>query len=189
MLDEKENDTIIARVHTGDPSIYGAIKEQIDFLKNDNIFYEVIPGVSSFTAAAASLGIEYTLPGISQTVILTRMEGRTSVPEKEKLSLLASHKASMAIFLSVGMIEEVVNELLTHYDKETPAAVVYKASWSDEKKISGTLGNIADRVKEANIGKHTLILVGDFLDSHYDKSKLYDKTFSHGYRSSECHGE
>ena len=189
MFDEKENNTIIARVHTGDPSIYGAIKEQIDFLNANNISYEVVPGVSSFTAAAASLGVEYTLPGVSQTVICTRMEGRTSVPEKEKLSLLASHKASMAIFLSVGMIEEVVKELLVHYDKETPVAAVYKASWNDEKKVTGTLGDIAGKIKNKKMNKHTLILVGDFLDSHYEKSKLYDKTFSHEFRSAQCRGE
>ncbi len=189
IVDKKNNKKIIARIHTGDPSIYGAIKEQIDFLKTHNIAFEIIPGVSSFSAAAASLGVEYTLPGVSQTVICTRMEGRTKVPKLEKLSLLASHKTSMVIFLSAGMIEDVVKELLVHYKKETPASVVYKASWKDEKKIIGTLENITDKIKNAGIGQHALILVGDFLDCNYEKSKLYDSTFTHQYRSKLCHGE
>jgi precorrin-4 C11-methyltransferase len=173
----------VARVHTGDPSIYGAIKEQIDLLKENKIDYQIIPGVSSFLAAAAALEAEYTLPDVSQTVILTRQAGRTPVPEKEKLASLAQHQASMAIFLSVQMIEEVVDNLSTEYPLTTPAAIVAKVSWPEQKVIKATLGEIAAEVKAAGIKKTALILVGDFLDSDYQKSKLYDKNFAHEYRA------
>ena len=172
----------VARVHTGDPSIYGAIREQIDWLNKENIPWEVIPGVSSFVASAAALGKEFTLPSVSQTVICTRMAGRTPVPEGESLSSLASHQASMAIFLSVGMMEDVVAELSTHYPTKTPVAVVQRASWPDQKVVLGTLGDIAEKVKDAGITKTAQILVGDFLGSDYELSKLYDKHFTHGYR-------
>lgn len=175
----------VARVHTGDPSIYGAIKEQIDILVENNIDYQIIPGVSSFLAAAAALEAEYTLPDVSQTVILTRQAGRTPVPEKEKLASLAQHQASMAIFLSVQMIDEVVDNLSTEYPLTTPAAIVAKASWPEQKVIKSTLGEIAAEVKAAGIKKTALILVGDFLDSEYQKSKLYDKNFAHEYRAGE----
>lgn len=180
-----EENKNVARVHTGDPSIYGAIKEQIDLLKQNNINYEIIPGVSSFLAAAAALSAEYTLPDVSQTVILSRQSGRTAVPEKEKLELLAAHQASMAVFLSVQMIEEVVDNLLKGYSLTTPAAVVAKASWPDQKIIRGTLADIAQKVKKADIKKTALVLVGDFLDSDYRKSKLYDKNFAHQFRDSK----
>ena len=177
-----KEDRVVARIHTGDPSIYGAIQEQIDILNDKNIDYKIIPGVSSFLAAAAAVEKEFTLPEVSQTVILTRQEGRTSVPEKEKLEKLASHQASMAIFLSVQMIDKVVDNLLKEYKDDTPAAVVAKASWPDQKVIKGKLQNIAAKVKKAGIKKTAMILVGDFLGSDYSKSKLYDKNFSHGYR-------
>ncbi len=173
---------IVARVHTGDPSIYGAIKEQMDLLEEDGIEYEVIPGVSSFVAAAAVLKKEFTLPNVSQTVICTRMSGRTEVPEKEDLEKLSSHRASMVIFLSVSMIEDVVKKLLKNYDITTPVAVVYKATWKDQKILEGTLGNIVGIVKKDGIKKTAIILVGNFLSSDYEKSKLYDKSFSHEYR-------
>lgn len=173
---------IVARVHTGDPSIYGAIKEQMDLLEEDGIEYEVIPGVSSFVAAAAVLKKEFTLPNVSQTVICTRISGRTEVPEKEDLEKLSSHRTSMAIFLSVPMIEDVVKKLLKNYAITTPVAVVYKATWKDQKILEGTLGNIVDIVKKDGIKKTAIILVGDFLSSDYEKSKLYDKSFSHEYR-------
>ncbi len=176
---------IVARVHTGDPSIYGAIREQIDELKKLDIPYEVIPGVSSFTAAAAALRQEFTLPNVSQTIICTRLEGRTPVPEKESLRSLASHKASMAIFLSVQMIENVTKELMEHYEPHTPIAVVQKASWPDQKIVQGTLEDIAEKVKEAGINKTAQILVGHFLGDEYEKSKLYDKHFSHEYRQGQ----
>lgn len=172
----------VARVHTGDPSLYGAIQEQMDQLDEQGISYEVIPGVSSFMAAAAALKRELTLPDVSQTVILTRLEGRTPVPEKEALKELASHQASMAIFLSVHMIENVVEELLNSYPEDTPIAVVQRASWPDEKMVIGTLKNIAQKVQEANITKTAQILVGRFLNTEYERSKLYDPTFSHEYR-------
>ncbi len=171
-----------ARVHTGDPSVYGAIREQIDILDSRNICYEIIPGVSSFCAAAAALRKEYTLPGVTQTVILTRMEGRTAVPEKEKIESLAAHNATMVVFLSVNMMDDLVERLKTSYPESTPIAVVYKASWPEQKIIRGTLENIAGLVKAAGVRKTALIVVGDFLGDEYELSKLYDKNFSHEYR-------
>ncbi len=175
----------IVRLHTGDPSIYGAIREQMDRLDDLGFRYTVIPGVSSFCAAAAALKKEYVLPEVSQTVILTRMEGRTPVPEKEDIRNLAKINATMIIFLSVHMIEEVVERLLEGYTEDTPCAVVYKASWPEEKKVVGTLADIADKVHEANIGRTALITVGRFLGDEYALSKLYDKAFSHGYREAK----
>lgn len=182
MLKGLSEDKKVVRVHTGDPSIYGAIREQIDRLKEHDIESEVVPGVSSFVASAAALNMEFTLPDVTQTVILTRLEGRTPVPEKEALETLASHRASMAIFLSVQMIEQVVERLAVHYPMTTPVAVVQRASWPDQKIVAGTLETIAEKVKGANIGKTAQILVGDFLGDEYSLSKLYDKTFTHEYR-------
>lgn len=173
---------IVARLHSGDPSIYSAIQEQMELLEKGGIACEIIPGVSSFLAAAASLGREYTIPEVSQTVIITRMKGRTKVPKEERLSVLAKHKASMCIFLSTSMIDEVVKELKEGYAEDTPVAVVYKASWKDEKIISGRLNDIVDRAKDEKIDKTALILVGDFLESSKKRSKLYDKEFSHNFR-------
>ncbi len=173
---------VTARVHTGDPAIYGAIQEQMDALGERGITYEVIPGVSSFLAAAAALEQEYTLPDVTQTVILTRMEGRTPVPQKEKLAELAKHGSTMCIFLSVHAISEVVAELRQGYAEDTPVAVVRKASWPDQRIVRGTLADIADKVKEAGIGKTALIVVGDVFRGRYEKSKLYDPGFTHGYR-------
>lgn len=175
-------DRCVARVHTGDPSIFGAIREQMDALDALGLDYEVIPGVSSFLGAAASLKREYTLPGVSQTVILTRMEGRTPVPERESISRLASHQATMIIFLSVGMIEKLCEMLRESYDAHTPAAVVYKATWEDEKIVRGTLADIAGKVREAGITKTALTIVGNFLGDDYELSKLYDKTFTTEFR-------
>lgn len=172
----------VVRVHTGDPSIYGAIREQMDRLDALDIPYEVVPGVSSFTASASVLKKEFTLPDVSQTVICTRLEGRTPVPEKESLESLAAHRASMAIFLSVHNIEKVAKQLMTHYRPETPVAVVQRATWPDQKIVTGTLETIADKVIEAGITKTAQILVGDFLGDEYSLSKLYDPGFSHGYR-------
>ncbi len=173
----------VVRLHTGDPSIYGAIQEQMDALEKLNIEYEVVPGVSSFVAAASSIKMEFTLPDVSQTVILTRLKGRTDVPESEDLERLASMKASMAIFLSVKSIDGVVAKLKAGYGRgDVPVAIVYKATWEDEKIIRGTLDDIAEKVKAENIIKTAQILVGDFLDSEYSLSKLYDKGFTHEYR-------
>lgn len=174
---------IVVRLQTGDISIYGSIREQGEELKKLGIEYESIAGVSSFLGAAASMGIEYTVPEISQSLIITRIEGRTPVPEKEKIESFASHQTSMVIFLSIQRIEEVVNRLLEGgYKKETPISVVYKATWKEEKIIIGNLENISEKVKKENIKKTALILVGDFLGDNYNYSKLYDKYFSHEYR-------
>ena len=170
----------VARVHTGDPAIFGAHREQMDVLDENGIEYEVVPGVSSFLASAAAVKKEFTLP--SQTVICTRLEGRTPVPEKESLESLAAHRASMAIFLSVHMIGDVVKRLATSYPMTTPIAVVQRATWEDQKVVMGTLETIEKLVKEAGISKTAQILVGDFLGNEYEKSKLYDKTFTHEFR-------
>ncbi|MDP4144840.1 MAG: precorrin-4 C(11)-methyltransferase [Bacillota bacterium] len=180
-----EEDKIVVRLHTGDPALYGAIKEQMDALDLLNIQYEVIPGVSSFTAAASSIKREFTLPGVTQTVILTRVEGRTPVPQQEDLEQLAKIGASMAIFLSIGMIDKVVGKLKRGYGRNVPIAVVERATWQDERIIIGTLDDIALKVKEANITRCAQILVGDFIDCEYEKSLLYDKSFTHMYRNGE----
>lgn len=172
----------IVRLHTGDPSMYGAIQEQMDALDKLNISYSVIPGVSSVFAAAAAVQREFTLPGVSQTLILTRMAGRTPVPEKENLAALAQHQASMAIFLSVQELGQVVADLLTGYPASTPIAVIYKASWPEEQIIRGTLATIVDQVSSAGVRKTAQILVGDFLNTVYERSRLYDPEFSHEYR-------
>lgn len=175
---------LVARVHTGDPSIYGAIAEQIRELKKLDIEYEIIPGVSSVFGAAAALESELTLPEISQTVIITRPEGRTPKPKGESLSSLSKHHGTMCIFLGVGMIEEVVDELLVGYEKTTPVAVVKKATWPDQEIVRGTLEDIADKVKEAGFRKTSMIIVGDAIGtSDFNPSKLYDKDFKHEYRN------
>ena len=173
----------IARLHTGDPSIYGAVREQMDALDRHGIQYKVIPGVSSFLATAAALKKEYTLPGVTQTVILTRMEGRTEVPSEERIEALAAHKATMVIFLSIGMIDELVSRLKAGYEENTPVAVVYKASWPEQKIVRGTLADIAGKVRAEGIKKTALVVVGNFLGDEYELSKLYDKSFSHEFRS------
>ncbi|NMM64664.1 precorrin-4 C(11)-methyltransferase [Clostridium sp. P21] len=177
----KENKKVV-RLHTGDPAIYGAIKEQMDELEKFNIPYEVVPGVSSFTAAASAIKREFTLPNVSQTVILTRVEGRTPVPEKESLEKLASIGASMALFLSVSMIDKVVEKLKKGYGRNVPIAVIQRATWEDQKCVIGTLDDIAEKVKKENITKTAQILVGDFIDCEYNKSLLYDEGFSHMFR-------
>lgn len=186
MENSVRNGKIVARVHTGDPAIYGAIGEQMEGLKDKSIKFEIIPGVSSFFAAAASLETELTLPEVSQTVIITRPEGRTPKPSSEALSKLAEHHATMCIFLGVHMIDDVVDDLLTHYAPETPVAVVQKASWPDEKIVKGTLNNISERVQSADITKTAMIIVGDVLNTkEITPSKLYDREFSHEYRNGE----
>ena len=176
----------VVRLHTGDPAIYGAIQEQMDALKEMGITYDVTPGVSSFLATAAALQQEYTLPNITQTVIITRMEGRTPMPEKEKLSMLASHGATMCIFLSVQMIDKVAAELIEGgYDKTTPVAIVVKASWPDQRIIRGTLETIADVVAEEGVIRQAMIVVSRVLDTDYELSKLYDKGFAHMYRDAK----
>ena len=170
------------RLHTGDPCVYGAIREQMDALDQLGISYDDVPGVSSFCGAAAALKAEYTLPGVSQSVIITRLAGRTAVPEAESLSSLAGHGASMAVFLSSGMLDRVQEELLKGgaYTRDTPAALVYKATWPEEKTVRCTVGTLAQAGE--GIRKTALVLVGNFLDSPYEKSKLYDPSFSTEFR-------
>lgn len=180
----KQGDTKnIVRLHTGDPCVYGAIREQMDRLNELGIEYDVCPGVSSFCGAAAALKAEYTLPDVSQTVIITRMEGRTPVPEKEKIRLLAAHNATMVIFLSTGMLKELSAELIAGgYSADTPAAIVYKATWPDEKVMRCTVGTLNETAEKNGIKKTALITVGDFLGDDYSLSKLYDKTFTTEFR-------
>ncbi len=174
------------RVHTGDPAIYGAHREQMDRLDQLGIAYEVVPGVSSFLGTAAVLNKEFTLPGKSQTVILTRMEGRTPMPEREKLADLARHHSSMVIFLSIGFLDEMVRQLEAGgYEPTTPVAVVYKATWPDQKIVVGTLQDIEEKVKAAGIKKTALTVVGDFLGDEYELSKLYDKHFTTEFRQAK----
>lgn len=189
IIDLMEKETgkghLVARVHTGDPSIYGAIGEQMERLREKNISYEIVPGVSSLFAVSAALESELTLPEVSQTVIITRPEGRTPKPDKEALKYLAQHQATMCIFLGVHMIEQVVAELETHYPTETPVAVVKKASWEDQEIVKGTLADIVGKVKNAGLTKTAIIVVGRVLDpGEITPSKLYDKGFSHEYRGS-----
>ena len=178
----KEGKSVV-RLQTGDFSIYGSIREQGEELNKIDIDYDCTPGVSSFLGASSALGVEYTVPEISQSVVITRMEGRTPVPEKESIESFAKHQTSMVIFLSVQEIEKVVDRLIDGgYPETTPIAVVYKATWPDEKIVKGTLQDIAEKVKENNITKTALIMVGEFLGKEYNNSKLYDKDFKHEYR-------
>ena len=173
----------VVRLHTGDPSIYGAIREQMDALRQKNIPFEVVPGVSSFCGAAAALQAEYTLPGVSQTVIITRAAGRTPVPEKENIRSLAAHRATMAIFLSAGLLEQLTEDLVEGgYPPETPAAIVYKATWPDEKVCICQVSTLAETAQKEGINKTALILVGDFLGQQYDRSLLYHPNFTTGFR-------
>ncbi len=174
----------VARVHTGDPAIYGAIQEQMDGLRAAGIEdFEVIPGVSSFLASAAALKQEYTLPNVSQTIIITRMEGRTPMPPKEKLVSLAQHQATMCIFLSVQAIDEVMKQLTDGgYAPDTPVAIVVRATWPDQKILRGTIATIADIIHDAGVTRQAMIIVGRVLDSEYDLSKLYDSKFTTMFR-------
>lgn len=179
---EREGKAVV-RLHTGDPAIYGAIREQMDILDTENIEYEVCPGVSSLFGTAAALKAEYTLPEVSQSVIVTRMAGRTPVPDRESIASFAAHHATMVIFLSTGMLEKLSEELIKGgYEPETPAAIVYKATWDDEKVVRTTVKDLAESAAKNNITKTALITVGGFLSSAYERSKLYDPTFTHEFR-------
>ncbi|MSS62509.1 precorrin-4 C(11)-methyltransferase [Velocimicrobium porci] len=180
---EQEGLTTV-RLHTGDPCVYGAIREQMDCLDQKGISYEYCPGVSSFCGAASALNLEYTLPNVSQSVIITRMAGRTPVPEKEDIASFAAHQATMVIFLSTGMLEELTDKLIEGgYTKDTPAAVVYKATWEDEKTIVGTVGTISELAKKEGITKTALIIVGDVVaHTNYERSELYNPAFTTEYR-------
>jgi precorrin-4/cobalt-precorrin-4 C11-methyltransferase len=178
----------VVRLHTGDPALYGAIQEQMEVLDAAGIDYRVIPGVTATFAAAASLKQELTLPGVSQTLTLTRLAGRTPVPEKEQLSRIAANGGTIALYLSVGMMEKLVAELLAgnQFTRETPVAVVSRASWPDEQIVEGSLADICAKVEKAGIKRQALVLVGEVLAARQtgvpEKSKLYDPEFSHGYR-------
>ena len=183
---EKESKMIV-RLHTGDPSIYGAVREQMDELDRMGIVYESCPGVSACFGAAASLNLEYTLPDVSQSLIITRMEGRTKVPEKESIESFAAHQASMAIYLSTGMLEELSRRLISGgYKADTPAALVYKATWPEEEAYICTVDTLHKTAKEHGITKTALVLVGDVIaHQNYQKSRLYAADFSTEYRQAK----
>lgn len=185
MIQAHKDGKIVARVHTGDPAIYGAINEQMEILDKEGIQYEVVPGVSSFLAAAAALQRELTVPGVCQTVILTRSGGRTKTPLLESLASLAGHQATMVLFLSVGMAGKVQKELLVSYPPETPIAIVYKASWKDQRIFWVSLKELAKTVRKNKIDRTALIFIGKALGASGKKSKLYDKNFAHGFRKKE----
>lgn len=179
---EKEG-LMTVRLHTGDPSLYGAIREQMDILDEKNIKYAVCPGVSSFCGAAAALQAEYTLPDVSQSVVITRMAGRTPVPEQEEIAKWAAHGATMVIFLSTGLLEDLEKELVKGgYSEDTPAAIVYKATWPDEKVMKCTVSTLAQKAKENNISKTALIVVGRVLSAAYRRSDLYNPAFTTEFR-------
>ena len=175
---------LVVRLHDGDPSIYGAIKEQIDSLRDKGVQSEIVPGVTAFLASAAALEAQLTLPGVTQTIIITRAESRTKVPKRERISELARHKATMVFYLSVHLLSDLIKEAIAGgYGKSTPAAVVYRASWKDEKIIKATLGTLDRKVKEQKITRTAIVIIGDVVEpKSYEYSRLYDKTFSHGYR-------
>ena len=172
------------RLHTGDPCLYGAIREQMDVLDERGIAYDYCPGVSSFSGAASALNLEYTLPGVSQSVVITRMAGRTPVPEKESIESFAAHHATMVVFLSAGMLDELSGRLIAGgYAPDTPAAIVYKATWEDEKSFVCTVETLAQTAKENNITKTALMIIGDVVAHHsYERSKLYDPGFTTEFR-------
>ena len=179
---------LVVRLHDGDPSIYGAIREQTDNLRKEGVEYEVVPGITSFLASAAALGCELTLPGVTRTIIVTRAESRTKVPRREKISELAKHKATMVFYLSVHLISDIVKQAVEGgYPKSTPVAAVYRASWDDQKIVTGTLQDIAKKIRDEKITKTAIIIIGEIIDpKHYEYSRLYDKTFSHGYRKAKA---
>jgi precorrin-4/cobalt-precorrin-4 C11-methyltransferase len=186
MAEARDRDEDVARVHTGDPSVFGSTAEQMRRLRALGIDYEIVPGVSSFSAAAAAIGRELTLPELCQTVILTRAEGRTSMPPDEKLADLARHKATLCLFLSITLMDEVARELIPSYGADCPVAVVHKASWPDEKTVWATLGDVAERVKAEGLKATSMVLVGRVLTAEdFADSRLYAAEFTHGYRRAQ----
>lgn len=184
MYRAEEKGLLTVRLHTGDPCLYGAIREQMDELDKKGIEYDSTPGVSSFCGAASALNLEYTLPDVSQSVIITRMAGRTPVPEKEEIASLAAHQATMVVFLSTGMLEKLSERLIEGgYTPDTPAAIVYKATWEDEKTVVCTVGTLAESARENNITKTALMIIGDVVShSHYSRSELYNPSFTTEFR-------
>ena len=182
-----KKDKLVVRLHDGDPSIYGAIKEQIDNLDKEGIKSIVVPGITAFLASAAALGTQLTLPGVTQTIIVTRAESRTKVPKREKISELAKHKATLIFYLSVHLLSKLVKEAIAGgYKKTTPVAVVYRASWKDQKIIKGTLNDIVKKVQDEKITKTAIVIISNVIEPEsYEYSKLYDKEFSHGYRKAK----
>jgi precorrin-4/cobalt-precorrin-4 C11-methyltransferase len=184
IVEARDADQDVARVHTGDPTIFGSTAEQMRQLTKLGIACEIIPGVSSFTAAAAALGKELTLPELSQTIIITRAEGRTPMPEKEKLEDLAKHQATLAIFLSITLLKKVAQSLISTYGEDCPIAVVHKASWPDQIVVTGTLSDIHEKVRAAKFNATAMILVGRVLNSSdFANSRLYDPEFTHRFRT------
>ena len=184
MIEGAEQGKTVVRLHTGDPCLYGAIREQRDILDEKGLDYDYCPGVSSFCGAASALNLEYTLPDVSQSVIITRMAGRTPVPPKESIESFAAHNATMVVFLSTGLLEELSRRLIAGgYSEDTPAAIVYKATWDDEKSFVCTVGTLAQTAAENNITKTALMIIGDVVGCrNYDRSKLYDPTFTTEFR-------
>lgn len=183
----EEAGKMTVRLHTGDPCIYGAIREQMDELDKLDIAYQTCPGVSAFCGAASALNLEYTLPEVSQSVIITRMAGRTPVPKKEEIASFAAHQATMVIFLSTGLLEQLSQQLIAGgYTADTPAAIVYKATWEDEQKYICTVGTLAQTAKEHNITKTALMIIGDVVThSHYQRSELYNPAFTTEFREAK----
>lgn len=188
IVDSESKGMTTVRLHTGDASIYGAIREQMDILSQKGIVFDTCPGVSACFGAAASLNLEYTLPGVSQSLIITRMEGRTKVPAKENIESFAAHGASMAIYLSSGMLKELSERLIAGgYESDTRVALVYKATWPEEKVLICTLDTLADEAQKENITKTALVIVGNVIDKcNYEKSRLYAPDFSTEYREAKC---
>ena len=184
MFAAEKDGKMTVRLHTGDPCLYGAIREQMDVLDEKGIEYDYTPGVSSFCGAASALNLEYTLPDVSQTVIITRMAGRTPVPEKEEIAKLASHGATMVVFLSTGLLEQLSQRLIAGgYTADTPAAIVYKATWEDEKAFVCTVGTLAETAARNHITKTALMIIGDVVThSHYNRSELYNPAFTTEFR-------
>jgi precorrin-4/cobalt-precorrin-4 C11-methyltransferase len=178
---------LVVRLHDGDPTIYGAIREQTDNLKKNGIDYDIIPGITSFLASAAALGLELTLPGVTQTIIVTRAESRTKVPSRERISELAKHKSTMIFYLSVHLLSHIVKQVIEGgFSESTPVATVYRASWKDQKIIIGTLKDIEKKVRAEKISRTAIIIIGDIINpKSYEYSRLYDKTFSHGFRKAQ----
>ena len=184
MYEAEDKGLMTVRLHTGDPCLYGAIREQMDELDKKGIEYDYTPGVSSFCGAASALNLEYTLPNVSQSVVITRMAGRTPVPDKESIASFAAHQATMVVFLSTGLLEQLSEQLIAGgYSADTPAAIVYKATWPDERAYVCTVGTLAQTAKENHVTKTALMIIGDVVThSHYNRSELYNPEFTTEFR-------